>query len=316
MSSKFGSRRAALTWWNRRVTPRLARTALLSADQQAAVLALVGAAEAEDGVAPISEQALLAARGRSGRAVEHVLAYADRDLAGYLQLDEGTETGSAELVVAPAHRRRGVGTFLLRLLPAGTRIWAHGDLPAAERFAEVNGLEVVRELWVLGRRFDEAGPLEEPALPDGLVARPFRPGRDEDEWLRVNAAAFASHAEQGQMTRADLDARMAESWFDPDGLILVVPEADPDRVAASHWTKRRSTREGEVYVVAVDPAYQGKGLGKPVTLLGLAYLRDQGVDDVILYVDGDNPAALKVYRGLGFTTRSVDRMFAQKPSAR
>jgi mycothiol synthase len=118
------------------------------------------------------------------------------------------------------------------------------------------------------------------------------------------------------MTHADLDARMAESWFDPDGLILVVPEADPDRVAASHWTKRRSTREGEVYVVAVDPAYQGKGLGKPVTLLGLAYLRDQGVDDVILYVDGDNPAALKVYRGLGFTTRSVDRMFAQKPSAR
>jgi mycothiol synthase len=316
MSSNFGSRRAARAWWNRGVTPRLVRTALLSADQQAAVLALVGAAEAEDGVAPISEQALLAARGRSGRAVEHVLAYADRDLAGYLQLDEGTETGSAELVVAPAHRRRGVGTFLLRLLPAGTRIWAHGDRPAAERFAEANDLEVVRELWVLGRRFDEAGPLEEPALPDGLVARPFRPGRDEDEWLRVNAAAFASHAEQGQMTRADLDARMAESWFDPDGLILVVPEADPDRVAASHWTKRRSAREGEVYVVAVDPAYQGKGLGKPVTLLGLAYLRDQGVDDVILYVDGDNPAALKVYRGLGFTTRSADRMFAQKPSAR
>ena len=63
--------------------------------------------------------------------------------------------------------------------------------------------------------------------------------------------------------------------------------------------------------MAVDPAYQGKGLGKPVTLLGLRYLREQGVADVILYVDGDNPAALKVYRGLGFTTRSVDRMFAQ-----
>ena len=65
-----------------------------------------------------------------------------------------------------------------------------------------------------------------------------------------------------------------------------------------------------MYVVGVDPAYQGKGLGRPVTVLGLEYLRDQGVEDVILYVDGDNPAALKVYRGLGFTTRSVDRMFA------
>ena len=39
------------------------------------------------------------------------------------------------------------------------------------------------------------------------------------------------------MTRADLDARMEEPWFDPEGLILVVPEDDPDTVAASHWTK-------------------------------------------------------------------------------
>jgi len=49
-----------------------------------------------------------------------------------------------------------------------------------------------------------------------------------------------------------------------------------------------------------------------VTLLGLQYLRQVGVEDVILYVDGDNPAALQVYRGLGFTTRSVDRMFAAR----
>jgi mycothiol synthase len=310
----------ARAWWNRRVTPRLVRTAQLAADQQAAVLALVDAAEAADGVTPLSEQALLAVRGRSGRPVEHTLAVDDDDdLAGYLQVDDE----SAELVVEPSHRRRGVGGRLLDLLPAGTRVWAHGDRPEAEAFVAAHGLEMVRELYLLGRRFDEAGPIDDPVLPDGLRARPFRPGRDEDEWLRVNAAAFAHHAEQGRMTRADLDARVEEPWFDPKGLILVVPEADPDTVAASHWTKiavqgrprdldgAKPVEVGEVYVVAVDPAYQGKGLGKPVTLLGLQYLRDQGVDDVILYVDGDNPAALAVYRGLGFETRSVDRMYAR-----
>ena len=289
------------------MTPRPVRTAQLTPDQQAAVLTLVAAARDVDGVAPMSEQSLLAAQGRSGRGVEHVLAYADEGLAGYLQLDDD----SAELVVDPAHRRHGVGSELLDHVPAGTRVWAHGDLGAAQDFARDRGLEVVRELFVLGRRFDEAGPLDPVELPDGLVARAFRPGQDEDEWLRVNAAAFAHHPEQGRMTRADLDARMAEDWFDPAGLILIVPEADPATVAASHWTKRHSGALGEVYVVAVDPAYQGKGLGRPVTLLGLEYLRDHGVEDVILYVDGDNPAALKVYRGLGFTTRSVDRMFAQ-----
>ena len=288
------------------------RTARLTDEQQSAVLALVAAAQEQDGVAPMSEQSLLAARGRSGRPVEHLLAYVDDDLAGYLQVDEGEEAPSAELVVAPSRRRQGVGSGLFSRIRPGTRIWAHGDLVASDAFAAAHGLEVVRELFVLGRRFDEAGPVDEPVLPQGLVARPFRPGHDESEWLRVNAAAFAHHAEQGQMTRADLDARMEEPWFDPEGLILVVPADDPDTVAASHWTKRHSPEVGEVYVVAVDPAYQGRGLGRPVTLLGLRYLQEQGVEDVILYVDGDNPAALKVYRGLGFTTRSVDRMFAAR----
>jgi mycothiol synthase len=286
------------------------RTARLTDEQQSAVLALVAAVQERDGVAPMSEQSLLAARGRSGRPVEHLLAYVDDDLAGYLQVDEGEEAPSAELVVAPSRRRQGVGSELFSRIRPGTRIWAHGDLVASDAFAAAHGLEVVRELFVLGRRFDEAGPVDAPELPDGLVARPFRPGHDESEWLRVNAAAFAHHAEQGQMTRADLDARMEEPWFDPEGLILVVPADDPDTVAASHWTKRHSPEVGEVYVVAVDPAYQGRGLGRPVTLLGLRYLQEQGVEDVILYVDGDNPAALKVYRGLGFTTRSVDRMYA------
>src|SRR6478609_204532 len=117
------------TWWNRRVTSPV-RTARLTDEQQSAVLALVRAAQEEDGVAPMSEQSLLAARGRSGRPVEHLLAYADGDLvgdlAGYLQIDEGEEPTSAELVVAPAARRRGVGSELVGRIPRGTRIWAHG----------------------------------------------------------------------------------------------------------------------------------------------------------------------------------------------
>src|SRR6476619_5239018 len=145
------------TWWNRRVTSPV-RTARLIDEQQSAVLALVAAAQEQDGVAPMSEQSLLAARGRSGRPVEHLLAYADDGLVGYLQVDEGEETPSAELVVAPSHRRQGVGSELLSRIRPGTRIWAHGDLAASDAFAAAHGLEVVRELFVLGLRFAEAGP--------------------------------------------------------------------------------------------------------------------------------------------------------------
>jgi mycothiol synthase len=308
--------------------PTIRSTHRLSEPDRDAVDRLVAAAAESDGVPPLSEQSRLAVHGRSGHDADHLLAYAavdPADLVGYAQLDDG----AAELLVGPGHRRHGVGSALLGALPAGTRVWAHGDQPAAEAFAAARGLESARELFVLGRRFADHPPLPEIVLPPGLVARGFRVGQDEQEWLRVNALAFAHHAEQGRLTLADLEARMAEPWFDPAGLILVVPADHEDQVAAFHWTKVHPAPRkgwahgsgdddvlpgaGEVYVVGVDPAYQGRGLGRPLTLLGLQHLRDQGLEDVILYVDGDNPAALAVYRGLGFGTRSVDRMYAAPP---
>ena len=71
------------------------------------------------------------------------------------------------------------------------------------------------------------------------------------------------------MDAANLAERMAEPWFDPAGLLV----ADAgDGLLAFHWTKQHSAELGEVYVVAVDPAAQGRGLGKAVTAAGLAHL--------------------------------------------
>ena len=95
-------------------------------------------------------------------------------------------------------------------------------------------------------------------MPDGVTVRGYEPG-DADEVLRVNAAAFAHHPEQGSMDADDLAARMAEPWFDPAGLLV----ADTgDRALGFHWTKQHDADLGEVYVVAIDPAAQGRGLGK------------------------------------------------------
>ena len=294
----------------------------LAEDERAAVLGLVAAASAADGVAPLSEQFLLNLRAGSG--VTHFLAYAGTGrslsghslpaLGGYAQLS----TGAAELVVAPDHRRRGTGTALLAALPGHVQVWAHGDVPGAKALAAARGLEVSRELFVLERDLPATEFDDPPVLPEGLRVRAFEPGRDEDEWLRVNAAAFAHHPEQGRLTRADLEQRMAQPWFDSAGLLLVVPllgQGDPDSVAAFHWTKvhragvKGEGPVGEVYVVGVDPAYQGRGLGRPLTLLGLHHLAQQGLEHVILYVDGDNAAALRIYRSLGFQVLGVDRTY-------
>ena len=178
--------------------------------------------------------------------------------------------------------------------------WAHGDHPGASVLAGRLGFTRARELWVMRRSSSVALP--ELVVPAGVVIRSFVPG-DEEALLAVNAAAFAGHPEQGGMDRANLAARMAEPWFDPAGLLLAVDAGDGTLVGF-HWTKRVSPALGEVYVVGIAPAAQGRGLGRVLTLAGLHHL--VGVAEIQLYVESDNAPALAVYSRLGFTHSPAD----------
>jgi mycothiol synthase len=297
-----------------------------------ALAALVAAAGAVDGVEPLSEHALLHLRTDPGSRSRHLVVCeaAGEDLVAVAHIDLGTgpEPAAAELVVRPERRRAGLGSAVLQRLESlaeatPLRIWAHGDLPAARAFAHVHGYHAVRELWQMSRSLTE--PLPTSALPDGFTLRAFRPGEDDDAWLALNAAAFAHHPEQGAWQAADLQQRMGEPWFDPAGFLLLVDDATGE-LAGFHWTKVHATsaagREGggsgpaaptgEVYVFGISPAHQGRGLAKPLTLAGLAHLRDRGLPRVILYVDGDNTAALRTYSGLGFTRSALDVQYARQ----
>ncbi|RFS83788.1 mycothiol synthase [Actinomadura spongiicola] len=271
------------------------------------VLELVEAAADADGVGPLSEHTMLALRGaRAGTVIRDrgvIVAYAHLDPA------DGDEPAAAELVVHPKHRRRGHGRALLRALSAETngplRIWAHGDLPAAAAFAHAEGLTRARALFQMRRPASD--PLPEPHLAEGITLRTFEPGRDERAWLEVNARAFADHPEQGSWTIEDVRDREAEAWFDPAGFFLAERDG---RLAGFHWTKIHPDNIGEVYVIGVAPDAQGLGLGRALTLTGLHHLRARGVDQLMLYVDESNTAAVHLYESLGFTHHAVDVMYA------
>lgn len=276
--------------------------------------------------------------GHQPRNRAHLLARDGQAVVGYAHLDRPADGRPwAELAVAPSHRRRGTGSALLSALTQADqdlRVWAHGDLPGAVALAERHGFVPVREL-VLMSRVEEAGrttsgpaPQADPTGPgtdgEARTERPLGHGftvdtftaDDADEWLRVNAAAFASHPEQGRMTRRDLDERMSQPWFDHSGFFLVRDDTVADHpLAAFHWTKLEGG-VGEVYVLGVDPAYQGRGLSAPLTRLGLDHLHRRGVNEVRLYVEGDNEAALATYHRTGFRPLSVDVMYAAAKDAR
>jgi mycothiol synthase len=299
----------------------------LGHDDVTEVFALTRAAGDADGADPLSEHVVLHLRHGGDAPAVHLLIRHGRRLVGYAHVDttDVVEGASAELVVHPMFRRHGLGRALVIAAtaaagehdPAGRlRLWAHGDHPSATALALSLDFERYRVLLHMRRRL--ATPVDPPALPDGVTLRPFQPGADEEAWVRVNARAFVHLPDQGRWTIDDLRVRMAEPWFDPAGFLLA--ERDGELVGF-HWTKVHGSLKpgghdhvpiGEVYVLGVDPDAQGLGLGAALTLAGLRYLRAKGLDQAMLYVDEANPAAITLYRKLGFARWSTDVCFRRR----
>lgn len=317
------------------VNAGLERTAdrLADADRTAAVALALAITEA-DGTAPLSEDSRLALKHGQAGSVHFVWRADDAAVVGYLYLSPADEHAdrTAELCVAPQARRHGIASALLAAALRETsgvlRVWAHGSRPGTSQLAQKAGFAAVRELRLLklSTRTDEGEPrsFEPPPTPPGIELDTFRPGEDEDEWLALNARAFAHHPEQGRWTRLDLDEREAEEWFDAAGFFLARATDDASnartkgRMLGFHWTKVHPAGEygpapvGEVYVLGVDPEASGHGLGRILTLVGLRHLEQSGLEWVVLYVDGDNVRAVRLYESLGFHSQTVDVLYERR----
>ena len=157
------------------------------------------------------------------------------------------------------------------------------------------------------------------SLPTGVTfdvaTRPFEPARDLAEWVRVNNRAFAWNPEQGHWTEANVLARMDEPWFDPGGFLIHERNGE---LAGFCWTKIHDGTVpalGEIYIIAVDPAYHGLGLGRALTLAGLDSLAQRGMTIGMLFVDADNVAAVRLYDALGFVIHRTDCLFHARLTA-
>lgn len=262
----------------------------LSAGQVDEVHALAADLARHDGREPLSDQALTQL---DSDRVEHALASTENRLIGYAQLDGD----SLELAATPD----AIGPLLDAFADRSVLVWTHGTRSPLVSALTHRGYARQRELWQLRRPLAERPNV--PAAPDGIEIRAFAPGTDEAAWLRVNAAAFASHPEQGRWTAADVVAREHEPWFDPAGLLMAWRG---DELVGFHWTKVHPDGAGEVYVLAVAPQAQGLRLGSVLLLAGLAHLFDRGVREMLLYVDGDNVGAMRLYEKYGFVRHDLD----------
>lgn len=185
------------------------------------------------------------------------------------------------------------------------QLWIREVDDQADAAAVAHGFESYRDLWQLRCAL--------PNEPSRLTTRGFTLD-DLDEFVGVNNRAFHWHPEQGGLTRNAVEATMTEPWFDPDGFRLL---HDEGRLVGFCWTKIHRDVEpnlGEIYVIAIDTSHHGRGLGKPMTLAGLEWLADQGLEHGMLYVESDNEPANATYAAIGFSRHHTDRAYALERS--
>jgi len=273
------------------MTDSWTRTATLSSDQRLEVLNLLNRTEVLLGREALDEgRRRIVVHGWTG---VHYLKYHDGALTQYALLD-GSKRATLEMCGGGFDRE-----LLSEVLTECEVIdwWTRGSSDNCEG-------DVVRTLQLLHLRL----PVPVVPVPPGALLRNFESGRDDTAWLAQNNAAFADHPEQGAWLPVDLDERTHEPWFDPSGFLIL--EVD-GAVAASCWTKVHELhpdRFGEIYVISVDPKFQGQGLGKVMVTQGLDVLRRKGVTDAVLFVDKSNQGARRLYESLGFTVQREDRL--------
>lgn len=301
----------------------ITRSDHLDHETQDRVLALIASATDHDGVPPVAEHVLLHLRHGGDKSDTHFIATNDGELVGYAHLDltDQVEGPSAELVVHPDHRGRGIGGALLDALReasgASLRLWSHGDLPGAKNIAERTGFNRIRTVIQMRRSLND--PI--PELPSDIAIRSFLVGIDNEEWIALNNRAFIGHPEQSNWNLKDLEIRLKESWFDHRGFLIA---EESGAMTGFCWTKvhgghthQHSDNEpehdhdpiGEIYIMGVDPGHQGKGIGRAVTIAGLKHLRYQGIFSAMLYVDAANQGAISLYQSLGFTEWGRDVLY-------
>jgi mycothiol synthase len=216
------------------------------------------------------------------------------------------------LTVHPHYRRRGHGRRLVAAARAHVArtglselsLWGDRSRPEAAGFIDALGATYRSSLWQLLLPADR--PVPAPTFPADVVARPIRPGTDDGPFVTLINGVFADHPSPLSWPLDYISEVHARSDFDPEGVLLVAPAAEPYRLIGCCRTLELpgddGRRRGEVAIVGLLPDWRGRGLGRQLLRWGVGYLRSVGLTEIELSVEARNARALELYRQEGFVT--------------
>ncbi len=226
--------------------------------------------------------------------------------------------------VHPRHRRRGLGSLLLRLAEsraselAGNAVghppvianWVQHAARDAADLLERSGYRHTRSFYRMAIDLD--GPPREPDWPEGVTVRTLERGVDDRAVYAVMTEAFRDHWNHSEL---DFEAwrtrRMDAPEMDPSLWFLV--EADRRLVGGSLCAT--DGEEGWVETLGVLRAARRTGLGMALLLHSFAELWRRGKRRVVLTVDAQSlTGATRLYERAGMRVdRRYDRYEKELP---
>ncbi len=265
-------------------------------------------------------------------ARDGVVAEAGGELVGYCigQIRQRGDVLVADLTgaVHPARRRHGIGTALLhratddakrrlaadpRPLPRELRSYALDSETSLIAMLQAEGYVPIRFGYEM-RQF-LTSPLPDRPLPDGIEIRPVVEA-DHRAIFDAGEEAFQDHWGHRPPTEddftdlfhgPDIETDLWQVAWDGDEVAGVVVNsvnrAENEALGISRgWLNRVSVRR----------PWRGRGLAKALCASSMRVLREQGLDEAWLGVDGLNPTgAVHLYEGLGFHVAKGWRAFGR-----
>ena len=256
----------------------------------------------------ISEDLVLAEVG--GRVIGYASARWFLEISGYyIHKHKG--------FVLPAWRRKGIGSYLLRILEERQReVASHLQQDAAHFFessatdteyaAEAllrsEGYQPVRHFYTMVR--PDLEDIPEAPLPSGLEVQPVEPEHYQIV-CDANSEAFRDHWGYSPAYDLTVEKFLTNPTFDPTlwrvawdgeqvaGMVL----SYIDRKQNAEYNRLRGWTED----IAVRRPWRNRGLARALIVLSLHALKERCMSEAALTVDPDNlTGALRLYESVGF----------------
>lgn len=264
----------------------------LDAEQQRAALALAEVCNRLEGLT----LKLNISRDAEGMPANKWLYYEHGALVGYAALDGGSPEAELCGMVAPLHRRKGIGRALLDAVTDACRRATVYRLLLICEDASTSGqgfvcaIDAAHSFSELHMEMDAPPAAEQPR--NDVLVREAAP-QDYDALAEVLVSAFGGSYDH---TRARIEAEAGDGRY-------LVGEVD-GRLVGGLKLYQHDGRAG-IYAFGVSQDERGKGYGRAILQQTIEMARAGGYPRIYLEVDDDNTVARRLYESSGFQTTTT-----------